>query len=68
MFCFRTKKGSSTELPLSFSMQEKGLEQNPEPKNPHRKEPSGVQTWVCKQSVKQVRTSLCFMPYILLHY
>ena len=24
--CFRKKKGSSTELPLSFSMQEMGLE------------------------------------------
>ena len=45
-----------------FLMQEMGLEQNSKPENPHRKEFSGVLTWVCKQSVKQVRTSLYFYP------
>ena len=32
-------------------MQEMGFEQNPKSATPHRKELSGVLTWVCKQSV-----------------
>ena len=42
------------------TMQEMGLEQNPKSENPHRKELSGVLTWVCKQSVKQKRTSVFY--------
>ena len=42
-------------------MQEMGFEQNPKSANPHRKELSGVLTWVCKQSVK-----ICILRIILM--
>ena len=46
-------------------MQEMGLEQDPKPKNPHRKELSGVLTWVCKQSVKQYVHFSIFVLYFI---